>query len=114
MIEGNKPSAVARDVYSLTDKSILGFGTVHDVMDITMRFGNTGEKVRALQEKLIYLGYLEESLLSGHFGNGTLKAVRAFQESHGLRTTGIATRDMQLLLEADWKEKGITIPLSGP
>ncbi|MBO7661804.1 MAG: peptidoglycan-binding protein [Clostridia bacterium] len=105
VIEGNKPNAVARAAYSLMDKSILGYGTVHDVMDITMRFGNTGEKVRSLQEKLIYLGYLDESLLSGHFGTGTLKAVRAFQSDHGLRPSGIAARDMQLLLEQDWKEK---------
>ena len=105
VIEGNKPNAVARAAYSLMDKSILGYGTVHDVMDITMRFGNTGEKVRSLQEKLIYLGYLDESLLSGHFGTGTMKAVRAFQSDHALRPSGIATRDMQLLLEQDWKEK---------
>lgn len=105
VIEGNKPNAVARAAYSLMDKSILGYGTVHDVMDITMRFGNTGEKVRSLQEKLIYLGYLDESLLSGHFGTGTMKAVRAFQSGHALRPSGIATRDMQLLLEQDWKEK---------
>ncbi len=105
VIEGNKPSSVARADYSLMDRSILGYGTVHDVMDITMRFGNTGEKVRQLQEKLIYLGWLDASLLSGRFGNGTLKAVRAFQEAHGLRPNGIAGFDTQRLLEKDWNEK---------
>ena len=42
VIEGNKPISVARDVYDLNDPSILGYGTVHDVADITMRFGNQG------------------------------------------------------------------------
>ncbi len=105
VIEGNKPSAVARADYSINDRSILGYGTVHDVADITMRYGNTGEKVRQLQEKLIYLGYMDESLLSGHFGNGTLQALRAFQESHGEKPNGIATMTTQQKLNREWKKK---------
>ena len=45
-IEGNNPSSVARVTYSSNDKKILGFGTVHDVADWTMRLGNTGKKVK--------------------------------------------------------------------
>ena len=59
VIEGNAPVAVARNTYSLLDGRILGYGTVHDVADITMHFGNRGEKVRQLQEKLVYLGLLQ-------------------------------------------------------
>ena len=105
VIEGNKPSSVSRGVYDLTDGSILGYGTVHDVMYITMHFGNTGEKVRQLQQKLVYLGYLDESYLTGHFGNATLAAVRAFQEKIGERTSGIAGITMQTALDEAYDEK---------
>ena len=95
MIEGNKPSAVARDVYDLNYSRILGYGTVHDVADITMHYGNRGEKVRQLQEKLIYLGYLDPQYENGTYGNQTLDAVRAFQASAGLSATGFANRVTQ-------------------
>jgi len=105
VIEGNKPSSVARGTYGINDPSILGYGTVHDVMDITMHFGNTGEKVRQLQEKLAYLDYLDVSLVSGHFGNATLAAVRAFQEEHGEKASGMANMSMQLKLDQAYEEK---------
>ncbi len=99
VIEGNKPSSVARDVYDLHYSRILGYGTVHDVADITMSFGNDGEKVRQLQDKLIYMGYLDPSYLSGHFGNATADAVRAFQSDYGIRPSGIANIATQLSLD---------------
>lgn len=102
VIEGNKPSAVARDVYDLNDSSILGYGTVHDVADITMRFGNQGEKVRSLQEKLSYLGCLDPSLVSGRFGDSTAEAVRIYQAAHELPVSGIADMKTQQLLEAEY------------
>ena len=101
VIEGNKPSAVARDVYDLNYSRILGYGTVHDLADITMQFGNTGEKVRQLQEKLIYLGDLDEEYETGHFGNATVDALRAFQARCGLRPSGIANITTQLRLDEE-------------
>ena len=105
VIEGNKPSSVARDVYDLNYSRILGYGTVRDLADITMQFGNTGEKVRQLQEKLIFMGYLDPMYETGHFGNATTEAVRAFQADRGLRASGIANITMQLKLdeEVEWK-----------
>lgn len=102
VIEGNKPSAVARDTYGLNDPAILGYGTVHDVADITMCFGNQGEKVRLLQEKLSYLGFLDPSLVTGHFGDGTAEAVRAYQSARGLHVNGIANMKTQQLLESEY------------
>ena len=99
VIEGNKPSAVARDVYDLNHSRILGYGTVHDVADITMQFGNRGEKVRQLQEKLAYLGLLDPEHISGTFGTATLEALRLFQQQNGLRPSGIANISTQLLLD---------------
>ena len=105
VIEGNKPSAVARDTYDLNSPTILGYGTVHDVADITMTFGNEGEKVRVLQERLSYLGFLDASFVTGRFGDGTLEAVKAYQAARGLRVNGIANMDTQILLEEEYKKK---------
>ena len=104
VIEGNKPSSVARAQYELNYSRILGYGTVHDVADITMSFGNKGEKVRQLQHKLIYLKYLSAEYETGTFGNATLDAVRQFQSDHRIRSTGIANIATQLLLDeiVDW------------
>ena len=102
VIEGNKPVAVTRAAYELNDPSILGYGTVHDVADITMRFGNEGEKVRQLQEKLSYLGYLDASLVTGRFGDATAEAVSAYQADRGLSAGGIANMKTQQLLESEY------------
>lgn len=99
VIEGNNPSSVQRAEYDLNYGRILGYGTYNDVADITMRFGNEGEKVRQLQEKLVYLGLLDKEYLNGHFGNATLAAVQSFQASNGLQSNGIANIDTQLLLD---------------
>lgn len=90
VLEGNAPSAVQRNVYDLTYTRILGYGTVHDVADVTMRYGNQGVKVQQLQEKLVYLGYLDADKADGLFGTGTAAALFSFQADHGLKTYGIA------------------------
>lgn len=102
VIEGNNPSSVARNVYDLNSPSILGYGTVHDVADITLSFGNEGEKVRLLQEKLSYLGFLDASCITGHFGDLTAEAVRAYQSERNLRVNGIAGMETQQLLEKEY------------
>ena len=104
VIEGNNPSAVARNIYGLNDSSIMGYGTVHDVADITMTFGNEGKKVTHLQEMLAYLGFMDPALVTSHFGDGTLEAVRAYQQSRGLRVTGIANMNTQQKLEAEYDQ----------
>ena len=98
VIEGNNPVAVQRNTYPLTYTRILGYGTVHDVADWTMRYGNSGEKVRQLQEKLATLGYLTAEDIDGGFGMDTSNAVKAFQANMGLKDTGIATMETQRLL----------------
>jgi len=105
VIEGNKPSAVARDVYPLNYNRILGYGAVHDVVDITMQFGNQGEKVRQLQEKLVYLGLLDPAKADGRFGDGTAEAVRTLQIWGDLRPSGIANIATQLLLDREYTKK---------
>jgi len=110
VIEGNNPSSVARNVYDLNSPSILGYGTVHDVADITLSFGNEGEKVRLLQEKLAYLGFLDATLVTGHFGDATTEAVRAYQSSRNLRVNGIASMETQQLLEQEFTRLYVSDP----
>ena len=105
VIEGNNPVAVARNAYELNSSSILGYGTVRDVADITMCYGNQGVKVSLLQEKLAYLGFLDASLVTGHYGDATAEAVRAFQSSRNLRVNGIAGMETQQLLEKEFTRR---------
>ena len=79
VLEGNNPDRVQRNHYELDDSQILGYGLCEDVIGTAMRFGNTGDKVLALQEKLHELGYLEERHLTGTYGSNTRAAVIRFQ-----------------------------------
>lgn len=104
VLEGNNPSAVQRNTYPLTYHRILGYGTVHDVADWTMRTGNVGEKVRQLQEKLAQLELLTSEQVDGSYGSATADAVRTYQERIGRKPTGIADRRTQQTLEQDADE----------
>lgn len=104
-IEGNNPVAVARVTYSTADKRILGYGTVHDVADWTMRFGNTGAKVTELQEKLVYLGWLKADSVTGHYGVNTQDAITRFQTANNLKVLGIANIETQTLINRLCEEK---------
>ena len=105
VIEGNAPSSVARNTYELNYGRILGYGTVHDAADITMHFGNKGEKVRQLQEKLIYIGLLDPLYENGTFGNATYDALRTFQLEWDLRPLGLANMSTQRKLDEVCRQK---------
>ncbi|MBQ8200543.1 MAG: peptidoglycan-binding protein [Clostridia bacterium] len=109
-LEGNNPNTVARATYDISNKRILGYGTVHDVADWTMRSGNSGAKVKALQERLIYLGWLPEGSADGVYGTATAEAIRAYQAAHGLRQLGIANLETQAALEKDYEAERETDP----
>lgn len=49
-----------------------------------------GDEVKALQEKLMALDYLEDGNADGIFGRDTQKAVKEFQEKNGLEADGVA------------------------
>ena len=53
-------------------------------------FGDRGNDVRKLQERLIELGYLPEGSADGAFGYQTSRAVREFQKKNGLSSDGVA------------------------
>lgn len=99
VIEGNNPDKVARNVYPIDNWAILGYGTVHDVADTTIRSGNEGRKVLELQEQLILLGYLQPQYNTGKYASLTAAAVSAFQKDQGINQTGIAGQQTQLRLD---------------
>lgn len=98
VIEGNNPDAVARNVYPINYWAILGYGTVYDLADVVMRFGNGGEKVKALQRELVMAGLMEAQYVTGQYGAITTQAVKTFQKQQGLNETGIANHETQLKL----------------
>lgn len=110
VIEGNNPASVQRNTYALTNSKILGYGTVHDAADWTMRSGNSGKKVRELQEKLAYLGYLSADHADGRYGTATVDAVKAYQTAHGLRALGIANLETQAALSEEYRYRRYSDP----
>ena len=99
VIEGNMPDQVQRNAHKLTDKRVMGYGTVYDLADTVLRSGCEGVKVTALQEKLSYLGYLDAQYVTGTYGPSTVQAVTQFQEDTGKVPTGIANHHTQLTLQ---------------
>lgn len=55
----------------------------------TLMRGNINEDVRAMQQALIEMGYLDDAA-DGNFGRKTEAAVKAYQKAMGLIETGIA------------------------
>ena len=74
----------------------------------TLYNGCSGEEVRAMQQALIELGYLEGNA-DGKFGNQTEKAVRTFQRKNGLDPDGLAGKKTRSLLEMEQKRKNAPI-----
>lgn len=68
--------------------------------DPVLNFGDSGDKVKALQVRLASLGYYTGKL-DGKFGSGTLKAVKLFQARNGLAVDGKVGARTQLVLDSD-------------
>lgn len=110
VIEGNNPSAVARNVYPVDYWATLGYGTFGDVAGVTMKFGNEGEKVRALQQMLVEAELIESQYTTGRFGAITQNAIRSFQRLMGLAETGIADLTTQRMLKEYARQKYLDNP----
>ena len=63
----------------------------------SLRQGNTGLAVQALQTRLQELGYYDAGV-SGVFDANTEAAVRRFEQTYGTMQTGVATTDLQARL----------------
>ena len=56
--------------------------------------GSRGDAVQSLQERLVELGYLDDTA-DGIFGANTANAIRAAQEQAGMVSTGVADNEFQ-------------------
>ncbi len=66
----------------------------------TLKKGSKGDDVRRLQRKLYDANYLPGGV-DGQFGNDTFLAVKYFQRLNGLKETGVADEETQILLFSD-------------
>ena len=60
--------------------------------------GANGESVKALQQRLIDLGYLTNDKADGVYGDNTVAAVTKFQNKVGVSVTGVADEMTQAML----------------
>jgi len=65
-----------------------------------MKFGDSGENVRAVQERLNALGFFDNAM-TGEYGYATETAVRLFQTAASLESTGLLDSETSSRLMAD-------------
>lgn len=104
VIEGNNvtkpaPQGVERNDYAIDYWRILGYGTVYDLADVTLKFGHSGPKVKELQQELVAAGLLEERYTTGKYGAITTDCVKAVQRQAGIQETGAANLETRLALK---------------
>lgn len=99
VLEGNHPDRVQRGEYALDYWAIQGYGMPRDIAGIVMKSGNEGEKVKALQQRLVQAGYLDGQYVTGKYAALTQSAVKRLQADLGFYQTGIADMQTQLSLE---------------
>lgn len=63
--------------------------------------GDRGTEVAQLQKYLSMLGY--DLIVDGHFGNRTLRSLKAFQKKYGLAVDGVAGPKTIAVLKAAQK-----------
>lgn len=83
-----KPSSGGEGTSSSGEASSSGSGT-SSLSGETLKKGDTGDAVMALQKRLDELGYMFLPC-TGEFGDGTEQAVKDFQYLNGMESTGIA------------------------
>ncbi|MBR1407407.1 MAG: peptidoglycan-binding protein [Clostridia bacterium] len=86
------PDASPTPVPAETVAPVSGF-----VFRRALRYGDSGDAVKALQQRLLDLGYYEARVSGGYY-KVTRTAVRKFQQYNGLAVDGVAGRETQELL----------------
>lgn len=89
----------------------IGLGTMapgaSPTAEPTLKRGSSGERVTALQQKLKNLGYYTGTV-DGDYGDGTVKAVKAFQSRNGLTADGVAGEATLKLIDSGNAKKAAT------
>ena len=89
----------------------IGLGTAEPgaspTVEPALKRGSSGERVTALQQKLKNLGYYTGTV-DGDYGDGTVKAVKAFQSRNGLTADGVAGEATLKLIDSGNAKKAAT------
>lgn len=102
---------VLYSMYALADGEKPTPGAISEVTPVLLKMGTTGDAVRAMQSRLIVLGYLTGNA-DGIFGTQTARAVSNFQRTNSLDADGIAG---ELTLTALYGAKAISnAPTAAP
>lgn len=89
----------------LGDTGSAGSVSKSDITLPTMRSGDTGANVKALQTALVKIGYKIEPI-NGVYGPKTTSAVTMYQASQGLSSDGVAGENTIKSLGFRWAGKG--------
>lgn len=81
----------------------------YEIPTRTLRRNDTGDDVANLQKRLKELGYYT-SLVDGSYGNGTVTAVTAFQQQHGLTADGVAGSRTYAILFSSKAQQATKVP----
>lgn len=81
----------------------------YEIPTRTLRRNDTGDDVANLQKRLKELGYYT-SLVDGSYGNGTVAAVTAFQQQHGLTADGVAGSRTYAILFSSKAQQATKVP----
>lgn len=84
-------TTTTQPVTATTDNGMNGISSIKDIGSApgTVRPGDRGDDVRKVQQALKLLGYYSGKI-DGIAGDGTTKAIKAFQKKHKLSQDGIA------------------------
>ena len=88
-INGEASATVQQRLFSANAPEYSGY--------VTLRRGDESDRVARLQRRLKELNYFSANV-TGYFGSQTQAAVTLFQQTVGMRPTGVATVEMQRLL----------------
>ena len=79
----------------------------------TLRYGSTGEAVKALQRRLKELGFFDGNI-GGNYLTLTEQAVRDYQAANGLTVDGVATPELQARLFGEQEPDATPAPTDTP
>ena len=105
-----RKAAEAEPVEDKSDASVLAEISAEEAIAMYSHLekGAKGNAVTELQKRLKELGFYSITI-DGDYGNGTVNALKAFEEYNGLEPTGIATVELQAYIFSD-DAIGIEIP----
>lgn len=92
-------------ITGIMDAECLSLLKSEGVKYYTMYPGDSGDDIKAMQDRLNALGYFDATS-TGYFGSITTGAVKSFQDANGLSVDGVVGKDTRRVLYSDDVKKG--------